>query len=124
MTVLFDLSHTVGFDLSFDATGDLQLTQGREKGQQRLLRRLLTDTGTYLFHLDYGAGLPAQVGEQMDRQRLQTLIRRQLSQEVGIAVQPAPEMTVVPARDGVSVSLRYWEVATSQSVALSFQLDR
>jgi hypothetical protein len=123
MALPHDISQTLGAGLSFDTTGDLQVTQGTERSQQRVLRRLLTNPGEYLFHLAYGAGLPVQVGKMWARQTLQSLIRQQLWQENSITSQPAPDITVTPVREGVSLSLRYQEAQANQVVNLSLALE-
>lgn len=123
MSPLHDLNHTLGFDLSLDATGDLQAVSHLEHSQQRILRRLLSNPGDYLFHLDYGTGLPSQVGERVDSRKIQAMIQTQLGQEASVAAQPVPEVIVMPIRDGVSVQLHYWEAETRQPVALSFEVN-
>ncbi len=123
MSILYDLNHTLGFDLSLDATGDLQAVSHLERSQQRILRRLLSNPGDYLFHLDYGAGLPKQVGERLEINKTQAFIQHQLSQEASIAPQPAPEVKVTPIREGVSVQLHYWEAQTKQPITLSFDVN-
>lgn len=52
-----DLSHQWGSDLLIGPTGDLATASGTELGQQRVLRRLLTNASDYIWHLGYGAGL-------------------------------------------------------------------
>ena len=52
-----DISHQWGSDLSIGPTGDFALVSGAILGQQRVLRRLLTNPGDYIWHPDYGAGL-------------------------------------------------------------------
>lgn len=124
MSTLTDLHHLHGFDLALDATGDLAPATGSIRSQQRLLRRLLTNAGEYLFHLDYGAGLPAEIGEVVNVKKIRALIQSQLGQEEGIASNPAPEIDVTPMAQGVSVNLKYWTQDLKQPVALSFNVNR
>ena len=46
-----DISHTFGADLSLSATGDLLCVTGDTLTQQRVLRRLLTNAGDYIWQL-------------------------------------------------------------------------
>ena len=73
-----DLNHFYGGDLSLSATGDILKVDGSTQGQQRVLRRLLTNpalmdssgkvtvVGDYIWHPTYGAGLPRMVGDTVD----------------------------------------------------------
>ncbi len=54
---MYDLSHQWGDDLTVGPTGDMALVTGSVFGQQRVLRRLMTNPGDYIWQLDYGAGL-------------------------------------------------------------------
>ena len=51
-TTLADLNHYIGGDLSASNTGDLSSAPGLLRSQQRILRRLLTNPGDYIFHPD------------------------------------------------------------------------
>src|SRR5581483_995049 len=55
---LNDVFHYWGNDVSLSNTQDLLLVSGTVMGQQRVLRRLLTNPGDYLFDPNYGGGLP------------------------------------------------------------------
>src|SRR5260370_37518584 len=46
-----------------EPTGSLTPSSATVEGEQRVLRRLLTSPGSYIWHLEYGAGLPAYVGQ-------------------------------------------------------------
>jgi hypothetical protein len=49
MTTLADVYHYIGGDISASNTGDLQGVTDTVRGQQRVLRRLLTNPGDYIF---------------------------------------------------------------------------
>ena len=53
-----DFDQLWGDDLTLTATGQVALVDGTPKGEQRVLRRLLTNPGDYIWHPEYGAGLP------------------------------------------------------------------
>ena len=58
-----DISHQFSADLSLSPTGDLATITAPQLTQQRVLRRLLTNPGDYIWHPSYGAGLAAFVGQ-------------------------------------------------------------
>ena len=57
-----DVSHMYGNDLTAANNGDLAVSTLTQLGQERVIRRLMTSQGQYIFQLDYGAGLPAYLG--------------------------------------------------------------
>lgn len=123
---LSDLYHYIGGDLSATASGDALPVDTTERGQQRILRRLLTNPGDYIFHPDYGAGLPQWIGRNADLGELRALIRGQIMLEDAVAKTPEPTITVVPvpnsAGGGFAVSIAYVDAATGKPAALSFNV--
>ena len=66
MAQLSDLSHYFGSDVASSNVGGLQAIGGTVLGQQRVLRRLLTNPGDYIFHPTYGAGVQQWIGGIFD----------------------------------------------------------
>lgn len=44
-----DISHTLGYDLDISENGDLATVSGSDIGKQRIIRRLSTNPGDYIF---------------------------------------------------------------------------
>jgi len=124
---LSDLNHYTGGDLSASPSGDLAPVDTTNRGQQRILRRLLTNPGDYLFHPDYGAGLPQWIGRNADLPQLRALIRGQIMMEAAVAAKPEPVITVKPvpnsAGGGFAVSIAYNDAATGLPATLSFNVS-
>jgi hypothetical protein len=119
-----DVSHEFGGDLVLGTTGDLQLVEPPVLTQQRVLRRLLTNAGDYIWHLDYGAGLPQFVGRPANILQIGAIIRSQIFSEAAVAAAPEPIIDVSSSAGGlVSVQLRYTDATTTQTQLLSFSLD-
>lgn len=125
---LNDLSQYVGGDLSPSGTGDLQAANGTLRGQQRVLRRLLTNPGDYIFNPEYGAGLPQYVGQTADIAKIRALVRGQVLLEDSVAKLPAPVINVSPINGGVgggiAVSIKYHDASTGQPVTLNFNVSK
>ena len=117
-----DLYHMIGNDLNHGASGDLQSVAGTMQGQQRVLRRLLTSPGTYIWQTDYGGGLPALVGQTLDVGALTAVIRNQLALEAVVASDPAPVITVHPIANGVFVTIAYVDADSGAQTNVSFNL--
>ncbi len=118
-----DLFHRVDSDLSPSPIGDLQSVDGVTRGQQRILRRLLTSPGAYIWHPDYGAGLPALVGQTLDADTITAVIRNQLALEAAVAPQPAPVITVSPIANGVFVTIVYVDADSQTQATLAFNTN-
>jgi hypothetical protein len=118
-----DLQHQFGSDLSVGPTGDLATVSGSALGQQRVLRRLLTNTGAYIWQLGYGAGLAQFVGQPADAMRIRAVIRSQIFKERAVARTPEPTIDVVSDGAGsVSVQVSYADAETNQTQLLGFTL--
>jgi len=121
-----DLSHQWGSDLSAGATGDLVTSEGSLLGQQRLLRRLLTNPGDYIWQLDYGAGLSRFIGLPGNALQIRALIRSQIFKEPIVARDPEPVINVDLSAEAMSglayVQIRYVDASTGETQILSFSV--
>ena len=119
-----DISHTFGGDLSLSATGDLLCEDGDTLTQQRVLRRLLTNAGDYIWQLPYGAGLGQMVGLPAKQAAIENIIRSQIFAENAVAQVPAPVVTTTVNTDGtVNVKIIYADAVTGASSTLSFKVQ-
>ncbi len=116
-----DINHQFGSDLSVGATGDLQIVTDATLTQQRVLRRLLTNPGDYIWHRTYGAGLPQFVGQPARADQIRAVIRSQIFKERSVARAPEPQIDVSTDRQGgVYVDIRYADADTGHTQILSF----
>lgn len=131
-----DLNHTFGGDLALSTTGDIAKVDGSAMGIQRILRRLLTNPalldssgnvsapGDYIFHPNYGAGLPRMVGDTVNLAKIRGAIRGQILLESCVARNPEAIIKVTEIPGGVSVYIHYNDAQTSKPVALAFDVNR
>ncbi|MBX9901259.1 MAG: phage tail protein [Burkholderiaceae bacterium] len=119
-----DLNHYIGGDLGVSPTGDLLLASDTIEGQQRVLRRLLTNPGEYIWHTDYGAGLPQEVGQVTDARRIRGVVRSQIFNEDIVLRSPDPTILVTAIPNGVSARIQYVDSTTKKPVALNFDINR
>ena len=114
-----DAYHLFGSDLQVGATGDILTATGTEYGQQRVLRRLLTNPGDYLWSLDYGAGLARFVGQPASAPQLVALTRAQMRREASVALSPEPGVAVDVTGNGVvTETIQYVDAATGTTQTL------
>lgn len=136
MTALLnDLYHYFGGDISGSATADLQPVNGSIRGKQRILRRLLTNPREvlpsgeilppdYIFHPDYGAGLPRKVGDVFDGPKIKALIRGQILLEESVAKSPEPQITVDEIPNGIACKISYVDAISNAPAILSFSVNQ
>jgi hypothetical protein len=121
-----DLSHQCGSDLALGPTGDIATASGQLLGQQRVLRRLLTNPGDYIWQLDYGAGLARFIGRPVNPQQISAVVRSQIFKEAAVARQPEPVIDVQISPGGatgtVYVYIRYVDADSGQTHVLSFSV--
>jgi hypothetical protein len=115
-----DLAHFFGQDLALGPTGDLALVSGSLAVEQRVLRRLLTAPGAYIWHVQYGAGLGAMVGMPANARLITGLVRQQMGLEAAVAQNPPPTVSVTSSPDGTVVAnIAYVDAATGKTNVLS-----
>src|SRR5271168_4660205 len=104
-----DLAHWVGNDLTVAASGDLLSVDEPTRSEQRLVRRLLTPPGSYIWHSNYGAGLAQYIGQPNGLTVIKAVVQAQLKLESAVASSPAPQVSVTQYATGVvTVSIVYW----------------
>ena len=118
-----DLSHEFGADIVAGPTGDLALSEGVALGRQRVLRRLLTNPGEYIWQPEYGAGLGQFVGQPASAARIRAVVRSQIFREAAVARSPEPVVEVLAGDDGrVFVSIRYADADSGETQSLSLSV--
>ena len=89
-----DIAHQWGSDLEFGPNGDLAVVAGSDLGQQRVLRRLLTNLLDYIWQPAYGAGLAGLIGQPANILQIRATIRSQIFKEPAVAQNPEPTIDV------------------------------
>jgi hypothetical protein len=121
-----DLFHVWDSDLNVGATGDLAIISGSILGQQRVLRRLLTNPGDYIWHTGYGAGLATFVGTLTNETQIKATIRSQIFQEAAVARIPEPviDIQISPANalSTIYVNIRYTDSSSGETQMLTFSV--
>ena len=118
-----DINSPWGGDLQVSATGDLSLVDGLERSRQRIIRRLFTNLGAYIFHPEYGASIPQQIGNNINIPLFQAIVYSQIMLEDSIAPPPAPPpvvTTVMSGVDSVTCTIVYTAVSDGQQKTLQF----
>jgi len=121
---MYDLYHFSAGDLERSSTGDLRAVCGSDRTKQRILRRLLTNPGDYIFHPEYGAGLGSKVGEAVSPGEWRALISGQILLEEAVSNDPPPVVDLGLIEGGVSVSITYTDATTGMPELLNFDLTR
>lgn len=118
-----DLALLFGGDLSVGPTGDILLADREILTQQRILRRLLTNAGDYIWQSGYGAGLAKYIGQPGAPAAITGVTRAQILKEAAVANTPAPAVNAVTGMDGsVNLTVSYADAQTGNANSLSFSL--
>jgi hypothetical protein len=118
-----DLFHWFGNDLSVAANGDLLTVEGTVKGQQFVVRRLMTRALSYIWEVTYGAGLGKYVGRATASTEIEGVIRSQLYQEVAVAQNPVPQIAITSIAGGFNVVIQYVDGQTGAPSNLNFNVN-
>jgi hypothetical protein len=113
-----------GGDLCAGPSGDIATAPAPTELQYRIVRRLLTNQGDYIWHSSYGAGLGVFVGDTYSAGTVETTIQNQLQHEALVASSPAPTIQMGQSPTGdfgtKSVMIQYQinGIFTGSSVVL------
>ena len=114
------ISHLCGSDLLLE-NGGLQVISGADETRQRLLRRLLTNPGDYIWQPEYGVGLQSMVGEVVVPAVMQAAIRVQVLKDPGVDSGHSVDVTVSAADNGLCLChISYVDADTGQQQTLDF----
>lgn len=118
-----DLNHLIGNDLLIANNGDVDSVVNPEEGQQRVLRRLLTNPKEYFWHTDYGAGLARFIGQPEVSGQIIGVIRQQMKLEQAVVQSPPPNVNVSLHNDGeVIASVQYIDAESQLTSSLQLPL--
>lgn len=116
-----DIDHWVGSDPNLSKSNDMGAVVSGSKSQQRILRRLLTNPGGYVWHPSYGAGILQHIGDtDANLQIIEGIIIAQAQLEQGVSQSPPPSVTFDISGDDVTANIQYTEQATNSRQFLSF----
>ncbi|OAG74028.1 phage tail protein [Gluconobacter japonicus] len=114
------IGHFYGGDLLLE-NGGLSVVSGSEEVRQRILRRLLTNSGDYIWQLDYGVGLQGMIGDVVVPSAMQAAIRTQVQKDTGVDPYSPVEVDVSSDPNGVcQCKISYVDADTGQPQTLDF----
>lgn len=117
-----DLSLEWNDDFAIDISGDLLVVDGDVEVRQRLERRLFTAVNGYLWHPEYGAGLPQKIGSVFSVYQIKSIVTSQLALEESVAISPPAQLSVTADPNNASIitiSIKYWDAKSGNSVSFS-----
>jgi phage baseplate assembly protein W len=115
-----DLSLSFGGDLALSATGDLATATGTDLVTQRILRRLLTNAGDYIWQPGYGAALAQYLGNPANQNNITATILAQMKLEASVLQSPAPTVAYQSDNAGtVTVTITYVDADTGTTQTLT-----
>jgi hypothetical protein len=106
-------------DFAPDATGDLLTVDGDDETRQRLERRLFTAVQGYVWHPDYGAGLPQKIGSVYTLNQIKAIVMQQIAQEASVAANPPAIVTITQINDQIMIGIQYWDAVTGVTVSFT-----
>jgi hypothetical protein len=119
-----DLQHLIGSDLSITANGNIVMSYDEAEGQERVLRRLLSNPGSYYWHPNYGAGLARFLGKPLITARIKSTIQTQMRLEQAVLQNPSPSVTVSTYNgDTVMANILYVDATTNLTSQLTVPIE-
>jgi hypothetical protein len=111
-------------DLTILPDGDLLSIGGTVEGEQRVVRRLLTNGGDYIWNPEYGGGLPKFVGSVASTDTVQAVIASQIFLEDAVSQVPLPVITVTETSGGyMTANVQYVDSTVDKLVTVGFDIN-
>lgn len=109
------------FDLTPD--GDLATVDGNDMVEQAVVRRLMTATKGYVWHPEYGAGLPERIGRVAVARNIRSVVLSQIGLEATVSRVPLPTVTVTASAAGLfAIAITYTSAVTGKPVEISLEV--
>ena|SRR6266566_4880483 len=109
-------------DFQVDSTGDLRTVDGDDEVRQRLERRLFTKVNGYVWHSNYGAGLPQKIGSVFSVEDIRSICAAQLALEASVAPFPPAILGVAQSPNDpsiITISIQYYDAKAGVSVSFT-----
>jgi phage baseplate assembly protein W len=110
-------------DFQVSASGGLLLADGDDLARQRIVRRLCTAVQGYVWHPEYGAGLPQRIGRPGVVSTIKAIVVAQMTLEAAVAHNPPPVVAVTQDannRGAFVIAINYVSAANGEPITLSF----
>lgn len=120
-----DLALEWNDDFQIDSTGDLRVIDGDDEVRQRLERRLFTAVHGYVWHPEFGAGLPQKIGSVLSVSDIRSVVAAQLALEATVAPNPPAQLTIQADPNQaslVTIGIQYWDAVTGVSVSFTISM--
>lgn len=120
-----DIHHEWREDLQWSPSGDLLTVEDGDMVRQRIQRRLFTAVHGYVWHLEYGAGLPQKIGDSYSTYQIAGIVRSQILLEETVAQNPPPRIFVSEDRNNPGLTIiriDYYEAPSGRQISLTFSL--
>lgn len=124
---LMEVYQEFGNDLMLSGAGDLIATSGSTLSNQRIIRRLLTNPGDYIWEPTYGAGLGRYIGQLNTPDtynQIKAVITSQMYLETSVSQTPPPIITLTGLPNELQGSITYTEVISGQQIVVTFNINQ
>ncbi len=121
------IAQRFGNDLTLTVQGDLLTSDGAQLAKEAIVRRLLTNPGTYFWHPNYGAGIGRFIGESLSAEKfdeIKNLITSQMFLEDTVSQTPLPIIDLsIGGLNILNCDIFYFNSTTNQQETISFTLS-
>lgn len=121
-----DVYHIIGNDIQLDSTNDLQLVFDTNETNQRIMRRLFTNKGGYIWNSKWGASIPWKIGEPFSQEVYQDIIKEvkaAVLEDDDVAKDPPPVIQIETVFNGIICYIRYYNLASNEHDTVSLRMS-
>jgi hypothetical protein len=114
-----------GSDIQLNQQAQIRLVTGDLETYQRVYRRLITVPGTYIWDVNYGAGLPTYIGQNLSgalAREIKGRIKTNMFKETTVARNPEPVITVKQSGNVFEYTIVYTSQTSGNVYTLNFSV--
>jgi phage baseplate assembly protein W len=74
----------------------------------------------YIWHPEYGAGVPQMIGSPLDPASVRATVRAQIMMERAVARNPLPQIEISKITSGLYCHITFWNADTGAQEVLQF----
>ena len=120
-----DIYHEIGDDIQLDSTNDLLFVHDTTETNQRIMRRLFTNKGTYIWNSKFGASIPWKVGESLSLEVYKDIVNQvtaSVLEDDDVAKSPPPEINIKTTSNGLICYIKYYNLSSDEHDTITLQV--
>jgi len=120
-----DIHHIIGSDILLDKSNDLSFVFDTNETNQRIMRRLFTNKGTYIWNAKWGGSIPWKIGEMLSLEVYREIVNEVTAavlEDDDVAKDPPPEIKIETTSNGLICYIKYYNLSEDKHDTVALRI--